>query len=148
MPIINLKIIDMKLFVLLISFLPFLGTTDSEKNGISLSDQNQTICIDAYDLDFELVNKTGYDINAVFVSPTKEASWGEDIMGKDVLPDGESVNIIFSTKETAKKWDIYVTWVGYDSDEDVFWTGFDLSEISKITLIYSHKTGETSALTE
>lgn len=108
----------------------------------------QRICADQYDLDFELVNETGYDISEVFISPTKESSWGEDVMGKDILADGESVEIFFTTKEKAKKWDIYVTWVGYDSDEDVYWLGFDLSKISKITLYYNQKTGETWAETE
>ncbi|MCE2789849.1 MAG: hypothetical protein LW630_08045 [Saprospiraceae bacterium] len=101
-----------------------------------------------YNLDFTLVNKTGYDINEVFVSPTKMKDWGEDIMGRDVLPDGESVDITFDSEETSRKWDIYVTWVGYDEDEDVFWTGFDLSKISKITLYYDLKTGKTWAETE
>jgi len=108
----------------------------------------QHICLEHYDLDFELVNETGYDISEVFISPTKESSWGEDVMGKDVLGDGESVDIVFSTKEKAKKWDIYVTWVGYDSDDDVYWIGFDLSKISRITLYYNQKTGETWAETE
>jgi hypothetical protein len=108
----------------------------------------QTQCIELYDLDFELVNETGYDISEVFVSPTKEADWGEDIMGRDILPHGQAVDIVFSTKEREKKWDIYVTWVGYDSDEDVYWTGFDLSKISRITLHYNAKTGETWAETE
>jgi len=69
-------------------------------------------------------------------------------MGRDILASGESVEISFDTEETARKWDIYVTWVGYDSDEDVYWTGFDLSKISKITLFYNDKTGETWAETE
>ena len=108
----------------------------------------QSVCIDQYDLDFELVNETGYDISEVFISPTKQSSWGDDVMGRDILADGESVDIVFSTKATAKKWDIYVTWVGYDTDEDVYWIGFDLSKISRITLYYNEKTGETWAETE
>ena len=108
----------------------------------------QRICADQYDLDFELVNETGYDISEVFISPTKESSWGEDVMGEDILADGQSVDIFFTTKVKAKKWDIYVTWVGYDSDEDVYWIGFDLSKISRITLYYNQKTGETWAETE
>lgn len=108
---------------------------------------NNTSCED-YNLDFLLVNKTGYDISEIYVSPTKIKDWGEDIMGRDILASGESVEISFDTEETARKWDIYVTWVGYDSDEDVYWTGFDLSKISKITLFYNDKTGETWAETE
>lgn len=117
--------------------------TKNDTHGIKL--ETVSIC-NEYNLDFELVNKTGYDINEIFVSPTKMKDWGEDIMGRDVLLDGESVDIAFDTEESERKWDIYVTWVGYD--EDVYWTGFDLSKISKITLYYNNKTGKTWAETE
>jgi hypothetical protein len=79
------------------------------------------------------------------VAPTTEREWGDDIMGKDMLAHGEEVDIIFSTDEVATKWDIYVTWDGYESDEDVFWVGFDLSKISIITLYYDAKTNKTWA---
>jgi hypothetical protein len=99
-------------------------------------------------LDFELVNKTGYDISDVYVAPSKEREWGDDVMGKDILPNGESVEISFSREETEKLWDVYVTWVGYDSEEDVFWTDLNLSKISKVTLYYDAKTNKTWAETE
>jgi hypothetical protein len=99
----------------------------------------------SYDLNFTLVNKTGYTIAHIFVAPTTEREWGDDIMGKDMLANGEEVDIIFSTDEVAAKWDIYVTWDGYESDEDVFWIGFDLSKISIITLYYDAKTNKTWA---
>ena len=99
----------------------------------------------AYDLNFTLVNMTGYTIAHIFVAPTTEREWGDDIMGKDMLAHGEEVDIIFSTEEVASKWDIYVTWDGYESDEDVFWIGFDLSKISIITLYYDAKTNKTWA---
>jgi hypothetical protein len=99
----------------------------------------------AYDLNFTLVNMTGYTIAHIFVAPTTEREWGDDIMGKDMLAHGEEVDIIFSTEEVASKWDIYVTWDGYESDEDVFWIGFDLSKISVITLYYDAKTNKTWA---
>lgn len=104
--------------------------------------------VNSINLDFTLVNKTGYDISEVFVSPTSEKEWGEDIMGKDILANGEVVNITFDGDEKIKKWDMYVTWDGYESDEDVFWLGFDLSVISEITLYYDNKTGKTWAETK
>jgi hypothetical protein len=104
--------------------------------------------VKAPNLDFELVNKTGYDISDVYVAPSKEREWGDDVMGKDILPNGESVEISFSRAETEKMWDMYVTWVGYDSEEDVFWTDLNLSKISKVTLYYDAKTNKTWAETE
>ncbi len=106
------------------------------------------VCSSDSKLDFDLVNKTGYDIESIFVSPTTEKAWGEDIMGKDLLKDGETVEISFDPGETDKLWDIYVTWHGYDASEDVYWVGFDLSKISEITLFYEHETGKTWATTK
>jgi hypothetical protein len=102
----------------------------------------------SYKLDFELINQTGYDIESIYISPSNEASWGEDIMGKDLLKDGESVEIVFDATETEKHWDMYVTWDGYEADEDVFWTDLNLSKISEITLFYEEKTGKTWAVTK
>ncbi len=44
---------------------------------------------------FTLVNKTGYDIEKVFVSPSKSDDWEEDVLGKDTLDDGDSWEIKF-----------------------------------------------------
>ena len=110
------------------------------KNG-----NTTTIC---HNLDFTLINETGYNISSIFVSPTTENEWGEDIMGRDLLNDGESVDISFHPGENDKKWDIYVTWEGYEADEDVHWIGFDLSTISEITLFKKKKTGKTWAVTK
>lgn len=129
-------------FLSLVFFYSFTFTNPATEKPLPVS-----VC-EEYNLDFELVNKTGYDISEIFVSPTKKKDWGEDIMGRDVLLNGESVDITFDTEETERKWDIYVTWVGYDESEDVYWTGFDLSKISKITLYYDSKTGRTWAETE
>ena len=87
-------------------------------------------------LDFTLVNKTGFTIDSVFVSPADDDDWGEDVMGKDVLDNGESVEITFSPKEKACKWDLKVV----DSDKDeVEWTEIDLCKASEITLKYENK---------
>jgi len=99
-------------------------------------------------LDFTLINKTGYTIEHIYVAPTSQRNWGDNIMGKQLLLNGESVDISFDSQETAKKWDIYVTWEGYEADEDVYWVGFDLSEISEITLYYNAETGKTTAKTK
>lgn len=39
-------------------------------------------------LDFTLVNRTGYTISEVYVSPQSSDSWEEDIMEADQLEDG------------------------------------------------------------
>ena len=43
------------------------------------------------------------------VSPTGESSWGPDILGRDVLANGESAPIVFDRDEQRCYWDIRST---------------------------------------
>ena len=85
----------------------------------------------AGDQDFTLVNHTGCVITKVLVAPHSETSWGEDIMGRDVLGDDESVDIKFACEETTKHWDLKVI----DKDgHEIVWENLNLTKISKLTL--------------
>ncbi|HVE55646.1 MAG TPA: hypothetical protein VNB22_02390 [Pyrinomonadaceae bacterium] len=95
------------------------------------------------DQDFELVNHTGVEIYALYVTPHSANKWGSDVLGVDTLPDGESVEIKFSWKEKAKYWDIRV------EDEDgafIEWEKLNLLEISTVQLFY--KNGKATAIVE
>ncbi len=102
----------------------------------------------AHNLDFNLVNMTGYTIRDVYIAPTTQREWGEDIMGREFLEAGETVEITFDGGETETLWDIYITWEGYDPSEDRYWIGLDLSEISEVALYYDAETGKTWAKTK
>ena len=99
----------------------------------------------AADLDFDLINKTGWGIKEVYVAPSSQDDWEENLIKKP-LKDGETLEISFSPKESAKKWDLKIVWV--DGGEAVYWRGFDLSSISKLSLYYDEKKDVTSAKTE
>jgi hypothetical protein len=96
----------------------------------------------AADQDFTLVNETGYTIEQVYVSPIKASDWEEDILGRDVLSDGENVLIQFPKRENVCRWDLKVV---YDDGEEATWSDFNLCEVSRITIHYKRKTGETWA---
>lgn len=85
------------------------------------------------DLDFTLVNKTGYDIKEVYIGPTSVDEWGDNLI-KNVLKDGQSLELKFSEKASAEKWDIKVI---YSDGETAWWKGYKLTEISKINLFWS-----------
>jgi hypothetical protein len=85
------------------------------------------------DLDFTLINKTGKVLDEVYVGPTSSEEWGNDIMGKDVVGEDESVLITFHPKATAKHWDLKI--VFQDGSSSV-WTNFDLTTIDEITVSY------------
>jgi hypothetical protein len=87
-------------------------------------------------LDFTLVNKTGLTINEVYLSPTNDDEWGEDVMGKDVLKNGEKVDITFSSSETECNWDLKIV---DEDDDDVEWTKLNLCTANEITLMYEGK---------
>jgi hypothetical protein len=84
-------------------------------------------------LDFTLHNATGKVLKEVFVGPTSSEEWGSDVMGKDVVGDGESVHLSFHPKATAKHWDLKIV---FDDDKSTVWTNFDLTTIDDITISY------------
>jgi hypothetical protein len=91
----------------------------------------------ASDADFTLVNKTGYQIDDVYVSPASSDDWGNDIMGKDALADGEKVDIVFPHGGKACKFDIKVK---YNDGDTAEWTSVDLCEYETISLFWDGKT--------
>jgi hypothetical protein len=83
--------------------------------------------------DFTAVNKTGVEIHKLYVSPHSSDDWGEDILGKDTLEDGQSVDIKFHRSEKAAHWDLRIE----DSKgNSLTWENLNLMEISKVTLHY------------
>ncbi len=92
-------------------------------------------------LDFTLLNRTGLTINELYVSPSKSDEWEEDILGRDVLKHGESVEITFSRSASSCLWDMKIV----DSDGDsVEWESFDLCKAVHITLQY--ESGKPTAI--
>lgn len=72
---------------------------------------------------FTLNNRSQNTITHVYVSPVSDSNWGEDILGQDVLPAGESAQITFPRAETECQWDIRVT---IDGDQNQELRGIDL----------------------
>ena len=95
---------------------------------------------DELNLDFKLVNKTGYDLKEVYISPTATDDWGDNII-KATLKDGETLALVASPKASAKKWDIKCV---YTDGEEAEWHGYKLEEISTITLFWSKEKGSTA----
>jgi hypothetical protein len=96
--------------------------------------------------DFTLVNKTGYVISEVYVSPSKADDWQEDVMGQDVLDDRGSVDISFHRSEKTCHWDLKVVYKVDSTSAE--WHDFDLCSVSKITIHYNADTDTTSATYE
>jgi hypothetical protein len=84
-------------------------------------------------LDFTLHNATGKVLKEVYVGPNSSDEWGSDVMGKDVVGDGESVHLSFHPKATAKHWDLKIV---FDDGKWTVWSNFDLTTIDDITISY------------
>ncbi|WKY44322.1 hypothetical protein Q5O14_17170 [Eubacteriaceae bacterium ES2] len=128
------KILSLVLVVGLSLFL-FAGcgsSSDESASSSSSSSSSSTATEETvYSQDFTLVNDTGIEIYAVYVSPTGEESWGDDILEAETLPDGSSVDISFDSDVEEQYWDIMVA----DSEgTTVTWTEIDLFSVSEVDL--------------
>lgn len=90
----------------------------------------------ANDADFKLVNKTGTQIDNIFVAPASSNSWGRDIMGDAAVPDGSTVNVTFPHGGSACRFDIRVQ---YNDGDKAEWTNIDLCQYETISLYWDGK---------
>lgn len=97
----------------------------------------------AADQDFQVVNRTGYQIDEVYVGASSSRSWGKDLMGRGSLGDGERVDITFPNRTTNCKFDIKVV---YNDGDEAEWGGVNLCSVSKVNLYW--RNGATRAVTE
>lgn len=93
--------------------------------------------------DFMLINKTGYELKALYVSPSRSDDWQEDVLGQDVLSDGQSVNVHFSPKVHTCEWDLKVVYS--DDDSSAIWQKINLCQVERITIHYDRKNDVTRA---
>ena len=102
----------------------------------------------AGDADFTLTNRTGYDIDSVYVVPSKNRDWGVDRLGKDILANGRSRFLAFNKSGNNCIYDMSVGWVGFSEAADSVWENINLCEINTITLRYNAQTKVTTMTAE
>jgi hypothetical protein len=78
--------------------------------------------------DFKLMNKTGYELKELSVSPSKASDWQEDVSGQATLGDGEFANVHFHRSATGCQWDLNVVY-SEDSSSAV-WSDIDLCTVT------------------
>jgi hypothetical protein len=79
--------------------------------------------------DFTITNHTGHTIVTLNVSPNNDDHWGPDILGRDVLNNGEQTAIRFDRNEEQCSWDIKVT---YDDGTDNDLRAVNLCETTEV----------------
>ena len=81
--------------------------------------------------DFLLINDTGRDIISLYITPSDTFFWDDDILGVDILENGDSEYISFSRRETDRYWDMKATFI---NGNEWIWEDIDLFRVSIITL--------------
>ncbi len=86
-------------------------------------------------LDFKLVNNTGEDFYAVYLTDTDTQNWGEDILPEDIVKDGDTIDITFEdvNGNTLCSWDLRLT---HDASEEnyIYINQIELCEVSILTI--------------
>jgi hypothetical protein len=79
-------------------------TTNSGSNTTSSSSTDNAV------QNFSMVNNTGMTLIDVFISPNDANTWGEDVIPKDVIANGETFDFTFTDVSSDKCiWDIKFT---------------------------------------
>ena len=99
----------------------------------------------ANDADFKLKNRTGYQINEVYVAAASSDRWGRDLMGKQTLDDGQTLTVTFPHGNGACDFDIKVR---YDDGSNAQWRNVDLCKYEAISLYWDAKNQVTRAVGE
>jgi hypothetical protein len=98
--------------------------------------------------DFTLVNNTGRTITEVYCAPADDDEWGEDVLGVDVLENGNQVEVSFDAAYEkillAYGVDKYDLKVVYDNGSNMVWKNLKLADFTMLTLTVKGNTGTAS----
>ena len=81
---------------------------------------------------FSVVNGTGHTVMTLNVSPTSEDEWGPDILGTQVLQNGQTAQVTFDRAETQCNYDIRAT---YDDDDTTDMRNVNLCQVGTVNLV-------------
>ena len=88
--------------------------------------------VKAQNQNFSMTNNTGMILVDVFISPSSAASWGPDVIPKDMILTGETFDFTFTGVDPEHcSWDIMFT---ADDGVKYYMNGVDLCSITSITL--------------
>lgn len=81
---------------------------------------------------FSVVNATGHTVVTLNVSPTSENEWGPDILGTQVLRNGQTAQVVFDRAESQCNYDIRAT---YDDSDTTDMRNVNLCQVGTVNLV-------------
>ena len=84
--------------------------------------------------DLTITNRTGSDVEALYLSPSDAPAWEENVLGHDVLRDGDTVAIRSNSRAQPPLWDLCVEAGPYRAE----WLRLERNRISEIALRFDN----------
>jgi hypothetical protein len=81
---------------------------------------------------FSILNSTGHTVMTVNVSPTSETQWGPDILGSQVMQNGQTLEVSFDRSTTECNYDIRAT---YDDGDTTDMRNVNLCQVGTVNLV-------------
>ena len=95
--------------------------------------------------DFNLINKTGFQINELQISQHGENRWGPDILRANALGDAQQTKITFPRNNGVCMFDMRVK---YSDGNTAEWGNINLCEFVTVSLLWDASTHATRAIGE
>lgn len=95
--------------------------------------------------DISIVNRTGYQINELYISSSRDARWGVDALGRNVLPPGRYFQFRFSSGNNDCFWDVKIVYNNMNESEI---RNLDFCGINAINLFWDQLRRQTTFATE
>ncbi|GGC19799.1 hypothetical protein GCM10011371_04380 [Novosphingobium marinum] len=87
-----------------------------------------------------IVNRTGYPLAQIYISPSDTNDWEENLLGRSGLANGRQWRIDFSRSANTCIWDMRIVYAdGYVYD----WGGLNLCRFATAIITYDEASGET-----
>ena len=97
----------------------------------------------AQETSFLLVNRTGYPISQLSVSPTQLGFWGPNVLHPPAIQNGQARQVTFPASLTDCMQDIKIGFA--DDGAPALWQYLNLCVLQKVTLHYDRASGITTA---
>ncbi|NKE48069.1 hypothetical protein HB662_25045 [Roseomonas frigidaquae] len=95
--------------------------------------------------DFSMINRSGYQIDQIYVGPSSSPNWGSDLLGSNVLRNGQTFNVTFPNRSPECLWDIKVVYNDGDQSE---LRQANLCRISRITIHWDRNRNDSRFVAE